>query len=187
MFFDSSGSALATSATILSIASATYSALCCLVRFSYCLTLMAYAGSIVRRTVMNNANCVRDFMLNGSPCSLRFRWPDLSQPHPLRELFFFGPGCVGVNRRGGKPGMAQPLLSHVEGNVRRDGLDAETVPKTLGRGVPSGDAGDLHHFRHAPPGRRARPCPQPDALVPAALARQRFNTVNEAESFEKIG
>ena len=77
--------------------------------------------------------------------------------------------------------MAQPLLSHVEGNVGDDRFDAEAVAQSLGRGVKTRDTGGAHDLAHIPPSRRAGPRPQIDAASGIRAVADGFQIVDGFE------
>src|SRR6478752_8840536 len=56
-------------------------------------------------------------------------------PHARSDALLFLADRVGIDRRGGELGVAEPLLHQVQRDAGRDRGDAEAVAQPLGRGV----------------------------------------------------
>src|SRR3954451_13703502 len=82
-------------------------------------------------------------------------------PHAGGDALLLLADGVGVDRRGGELGVAEPLLHHVEGDALADGLHAEAVPQALGAGVRAGrDAGGGDDLLNAAEAGHAAPGPE---------------------------
>ena len=68
---------------------------------------------------------------------------------------------IAINRCRPQRGVAEPALHQVRRDIGLEGIHAEAVPQSLGRGVRAGDIGRRHDHLDPPPGGRAAPAPEP--------------------------
>lgn len=113
------------------------------------------------------------------PAFVRCGWTQLRQgalwlpsPHPCCDLLLLGPDGIGIDRRGGELGVAEPFLHQLKRDAYAHRLHAKAVAQPFGRGLRAREAGALHHGRHPAPGPQRRCAPLGTRLEGAQIVSE---------------
>lgn len=108
-------------------------------------------------------------------------------PHFPCDILLLGADGIGVDGGGGKLGVAEPFLHHVEGDAAGDGGDTEGMAQALGGRGRAGQAGGGHDRMHRPPTGHAGPGPQPGGRSTATPALGLADAMHQVQGLEQGG